>query len=116
MSIDTTSYPDPRLSVAYTDIEVGDVIRYELKDSRGREVDDQDYLVTAIDTEGLNFGARRLHVSAIKRPADSASSRTIGDVEVRLDTTRIVDSTDTLLRADKRHVGKLVAYIGRDSQ
>ncbi|ULD38840.1 hypothetical protein [Rhodococcus qingshengii] len=97
--------------MAFTDVEVGDVIRYDLKDRRAREVDDQDYLVRGIDTEGLNFGAHRFHVTVIKRPLDGASVRTIGDVTVRPVTTRIVDGVDPLLRSDKRHVGKLVAFV-----
>lgn len=49
-------YPDPTIPVPdYTTVTVGDVIRYPATDPRGIRIDDNDYLVTGIDTDPVDL-------------------------------------------------------------
>lgn len=120
MSTDTTPYPDPHVTVDdYTDIAVGDVIRYTTRNPAGALSDGNDYVVRAVETDPRDFAdgtkfafpCHRLHVVALVPPAESAASRTFGDVSIEYSTTRIVDASDKIVRADKRYTGKLVEYV-----
>ena len=117
--IDPTPYPDPHIPVTdYTTIAPGDVIRYTARNHHGHRIDPEDYIVTAVETtprdlgDGtpLAFPGHRLHVRAVIPPAEHAASRTIGDAGLRAATTRIVDSEDTLMRADRRAAARLVDF------
>lgn len=117
--IDPTPYPDPHIPVTdYATIQPGDVIRYTARNRLGHRIDPDDYIVTAVETtprdlgDGtpLAFAGHRLHVRAVIPPAERAASRTIGDARLRAATTRIVDSEDALVRADRRAAVRLVGF------
>lgn len=99
----------------YTDLRTGDIVRYVLTSGH----DEHDYIVTDIDTtprdltdgQLLTFPAWRLHVTMLVRPSAGAPSRFIGDLEVRGASTRIVDSADTLVRADRRLAPAVVEFV-----
>ncbi|MFZ2526420.1 MAG: hypothetical protein WAX14_02020 [Rhodococcus sp. (in: high G+C Gram-positive bacteria)] len=118
ITIDHTPYPDPHIPVTdYTTIQPGDVIRYTARHHHhGHRIDTDDYIVTAVDTtprdlgDGtpLTFPCHRLHVRAVTPPDEHAASRTISDARPHATTTRIVDTTDTIVRADRRAAAHLV--------
>lgn len=120
MSSTYANYPDPHITVAdYTDIEVGDLIRYANVDRSGRRIDEHDFVVTGVDTEPrdrvegtpMSPGLHRLHVTVIKPPATSLAKRDVGDAVVEYDTTRLINGDDKLERADRRAVRALVEYV-----
>lgn len=118
MSSPQSAYPDPRTVVEdYTDIRVRDLLRYN--QLSGRSPSEYDFLVTEVETEPrdrvegtpLLPGFHRLHVIAVKPPAQCSATRTIHDASAEYDTTRILNGDDTLLRADRRAVRALADYI-----
>lgn len=103
----------------YTEIEVGDVIRYTTSNDRGRRADAFDYIVTAVEVEPLDLTgpqkrtvpARRIHVAVLVPPAVDARRRSVGDVQVRGVATRVVGAHDTLLRTARRQAAALADGI-----
>lgn len=118
-SLATGPYPDPHMPVDVADIHVGDVLRYILTNSRGERDDPQDYFVTEIETEPcdlidgkpLSFPCRRLYVTIVIPPAADAAPRTLGNVQLLRESTPIVDSSDELVRADRRHTVALSCVV-----
>ncbi|MBM4574978.1 hypothetical protein GS896_25770 [Rhodococcus hoagii] len=116
----TGIYPEPHVPVDdYTDIRAGDVIRSTVRTDRGQVADEHDYVVTDVETHPrdlttgalLTFPCRRLHVAVLEAPPAHQPCRALGDVKILWESTRIVDATDTFVRADRRYGAMLADYV-----
>lgn len=111
-------YPDPQILVNNNSaISPGLLIRYTPVDVYGTPSDTQDCIVRQIEpidgiaaTDGRGSGYR-LWVTVLELPPCTAPRRLIGDIRVAGQSSRNIDISDVILRADSRHSRTLVKYV-----